>query len=162
MYCKLCARRSLSPHHLNLIHYHIPKLRHRAGCADHPWFTWERVAAVQLSAFSLGARKQRSRNSPQQSPHKECPPPRTWRSARRVRRAGPCLAARLLHSGWPLRCAPAWPVRFDPVIGELANRTNTAPVTFRPESPGHASQAPRPNRIRVLVRVRPYQPVCAG
>ena len=52
----------------------------------------------------------------------------------------------LLHSGWPLRFAPAWPVRFDPVIGELANRDKTAPVTFRPEDPGHASQAPRPNK----------------
>ena len=50
----------------------------------------------------------------------------------------------------PLRCAPAWPVRFDPVIGELANRNNTAPVTFRLESPGHASQAPRPNKDQGL------------
>ena len=28
----------------------------------------------------------------------------------------------LLYSGRPLRCAPAWPVLFDPMIGELENR----------------------------------------
>lgn len=33
------------------------------------------------------------------------------------------------------------------MIGEFRNRSDTALVVFRPESPGHAPQAPRPNKL---------------
>lgn len=47
------------------------------------------------------------------------------------------------------------------MIGEFRNREHTALVVFRPESPGHAPQAPRPNKLGVCGKSRSLPNRCS-